>query len=149
MAELTPARAESKSPSAFDGLYVFPPDVNEPRLLGSKCRGCELVMWPKQSLCARCFGADTFELPLSTTGIVWSSTIVHRAPAEYTGSVPYVLGIVELPEGVGIRSIFVECSTDQPPPIGTKMELLFQDSGKTPDGERQVSHVFRPLRSDS
>lgn len=128
-----------------EALYIFPPDPDQPSLLGSKCGACGLVMWPKQAACARCFSRDTTELPLSRRGTVWSSTVVRQAPGDYSGPVPYGVGVVELPEGVGVRTVFTGCNADEPLPVGTEVELVFEEIGEGKGSEILIGHKFAPV----
>lgn len=146
MTDGTKSANETTRMPVTEGLYIFPPEVDQPALLGSRCRACELVMWPKQSVCAKCFSHDTEELPLSRLGAVWSSTVVRQAPSDYRGLVPYAVGLVELPEGVGVRTVFTGCSTEEPLPIGTEVELLFEEVGQGSEGEILIGHKFAPVK---
>jgi uncharacterized OB-fold protein len=139
---------EARHVPISEGLYVFPPEVDKPALLGSRCRACGLVMWPKQTICAKCFSDDTYELPLSRRGTVWSSTVVRQAPGDYKGPVPYAIGVVELPEGAGVRTVLTECDTDEPLPIGTEVELSFEEVGRNENGEILLGHRFTPLKRE-
>jgi uncharacterized OB-fold protein len=149
MTDKTKSASQVNQAPVAEGLYVFPPEVKEPALLGSKCRACGLVMWPKQAVCAKCLSHDTEEVPLSRTGTVWSSTVVRQAPGEYRGPVPYAIGLVELPEGAGVRTVFTGCSADEPLAIGTEVELVFEEVGQGSEGESLIGHKFAPIKRAS
>lgn len=128
-----------------EGLYVFPPSVESPALLGSKCEDCGFVVWPKQSICPKCRSSHAGEVVLSRRGRVWSSTIVRQGPGDYRGPVPYAVGLVELPEGAGVRTVFTKCSVDSPLPIGTEVQLVFEEVTRDSDGTALVGHRFAPI----
>jgi uncharacterized OB-fold protein len=126
---------------------VFPPRVEEPALLGSKCTECGFVVWPKQGTCPKCFSIDVEEVPLSRKGKVWSSTVVRQAPGDYHGPVPYAVGVVELPEGAGVRTVFAGVTGDSVLPVGTEVELVFEQIGEDENGAALIGHKFRPVSS--
>ncbi|MGW2332022.1 Zn-ribbon domain-containing OB-fold protein [Streptomyces sp. NPDC001700] len=75
------------------------------RLLGTRCRGCGAVYFPREdTFCRapRCGGAELDEVPLSRRGRVWSYTDGrYRPPAPYPSDParewePYTLIAVEL-----------------------------------------------------
>ena len=136
---------EKVSMTVAEGLYAFPPAVESPALLGCKCGGCGLVVWPKQAVCPKCHSRDTQEIPLSRRGKVWSSTLVRQGPGDYQGPVPYAVGLVELPEGAGVRTVFTRCAVDSPLPIGTEVELVFEEVAHGNDGSTIIGHRFAPV----
>ena len=47
------------------GFFTIPENRGEaPRLLGSRCRSCDEVFFPRRSICARCYSDQTAETPL-------------------------------------------------------------------------------------
>lgn len=70
------------------------------RLVGSRCTRCRAVSWPSRALCQRCGSPDLQQLLFSPHGQLVTFTRVHvPRPGLPT---PYVLGQVDLPEGVRI-----------------------------------------------
>ncbi len=69
---------------AIDGWFT----VDPPALLGSRCIACGLVVFPPTvAYCRRpsCRGRDFEQVPLATTGTVWSYT-----DAQYRPPPPYI-----------------------------------------------------------
>jgi uncharacterized protein len=87
-------------------------DDGRPRLAGASCRACNRSHFPGSATCPWCGGADTVEVLLSSQGRLVGWTSVLTAPPGYSGSVPYGLGIVELPEGIEVISRLTEPGTD-------------------------------------
>jgi uncharacterized protein len=73
-------------------------DRDAGRLVGTRCKSCEAVSWPGRAICHRCGSADGEPATLSAEGKVVTYTTVHvpRPGLEP----PYILGQVDLPEGV-------------------------------------------------
>lgn len=76
----------------------FRPDVflaDPPTLLGSACTVCYGRAFPPRDVCPHCGAVDTGEgVRLSTTGVVYSFTVVRQAPPGL--KTPYVLAYVDL-----------------------------------------------------
>jgi len=65
-------------------------------------------------------------MPSSGRGVVYSFTVVHRAPdPSFKDDVPYVIAIVELDEGVRLMSNMVSCSPEAVH-IDMPVEALFE-----------------------
>jgi uncharacterized OB-fold protein len=76
-----------------------------PRLIGSRCRRCRSYFFPRESFACRnprCQAAELEDVPLSTSGTLWSFTDNHYAPpAPYVAPdpfQPYAVAAVELAE---------------------------------------------------
>src|SRR5262249_15388161 len=70
------------------------------RLVLRKCLHCGHVQFPPRHLCPKCWSDRAEWITSAGTGRVHSYSIVRRAPtAEHAGKVPYVVALIELPEG--------------------------------------------------
>jgi uncharacterized OB-fold protein len=94
------AEAKTKRP-AMEGWLTL--DAAAPRLLGTRCRACGSVFFPKEAAFCRnpaCAGTGFDEVPLSRRGTLWSYTDNRYAPpAPYVAAdpfVPYAVAAVEL-----------------------------------------------------
>ena len=69
------------------------------RLLGGKCAECGVHTFPRLERCPKC-GSDTGEVPLPTSGTLWTFTIQRLQPkAPYLSAdpfVPFAVGYVDL-----------------------------------------------------
>ena len=75
------------------------------RLLGSKCKNCGEVGLGEVSSCQNCAGEDLEVIPLSRNGKLWTYTVIrNRPPGDFKGKVPMGEGLVELPEGIRVKS---------------------------------------------
>ncbi|HEY6886645.1 MAG TPA: Zn-ribbon domain-containing OB-fold protein [Solirubrobacter sp.] len=101
--------------------------ASEPVLLGSECRACGTVSFPRQSACPRCTSTDVTERRLARRGTLWSWTVQRFRPKSppYTGPEafePYGVGYVELPGEVRVEARLTEADPDRLR-IGMEMEL--------------------------
>ena len=96
-AGLMSERVES-APVIEAGLFTIDP----PALLGGRCLMCGAVRFPHRRICAVCQAAKVERVPLSTTGTIYTFTVVRTRPPGYLGDVPYAFGFVDLPEGLRV-----------------------------------------------
>lgn len=110
-----------------EGLFTVPLlPLDKVRLIGNKCNDCGEVTLGQDSTCANCAGENTSAIPLSQRGKLWTYTIIkHRPPGSYRGPdpfVPFVEGLVELPDGVRVLSV-IDVAEDKVK-IGMDLELV-------------------------
>ncbi len=92
------------------------------------------------------------KIPLSRVGKLFSFTTVRVKPPHFIGEVPYLVGVVELPEGERIKTLLTGCDQSFLE-IGMEMELVIEPVGrlKAPMGNIEagtevLGWKFRPLR---
>lgn len=92
------------------------------------------------------------EVGLSRIGRLYAFTTIRVKPPHFIGEVPYLTGVVELPEGERIKTLLTECEQDSLE-IGMEMELVVESVGKTSEpigkikvGTEVLGWRFRPLR---
>ena len=80
----------------------------KPHLVGIKCGSCgALFLDLKRMACSKCGAADGLsQVALSDRGKVWVFSVVHQSfPGIKT---PYVTAIVDLPEGISVKSNLID-----------------------------------------
>ena len=138
-----------------EGLFTLPLSSSEkPYLMGSKCRSCGETFFPSRLCCRRCSSEEMEKILLSRVGKLFSFTTVRVKPPHFIGEVPYLVGVVELPEGERIKTLLTECDQSGLE-IGMEMELVIESVGrlKAPLGKREggtevLGWKFRPLREE-
>ena len=79
--------------------------LEDVRLLGSKCKDCGEVGLGEVSSCQNCAGENLEVIPLSQSGKLWTYTVIrNRPPGDFKGEVPMGEGLVELPDGIRVKS---------------------------------------------
>lgn len=83
------------------------------RFEAARCRACDKVSFPPRRICASCKAAafDPVTLPDEGTLVTW--TVIRVAPKDFALQAPYVVGIVELEDGVRITAQIVDCRPDE------------------------------------
>jgi uncharacterized OB-fold protein len=130
-----------------DGLFAETADG--PRLVGSRCRECETVTFPRQASCPCCTSVDVDEHLLSPVGELWTWTIQRFRPKTppYAGPeadtfAPYGVGYVELPGECRVEAVLTE-SDPTALRIGMPMELTLIAAQRA-DGSAARTFAFRP-----
>ena len=111
-----------------------------PRLMGGKCASCGALSFPKRKVCGECLAMEIVDAPLSSEGVLYSYSLVHQAPKGW--DLPYVLGYVDLPEGIRILS-HIEGALDQLRVDGN-VQLGVGRVGTDPVGNVLMSFIFKP-----
>lgn len=122
------------------------------QLIGSQCRGCGHVAFPRQGACPGCGNSQVSPQPLSRRGTLWTWTIQNFRPKLPFGLPddrefePYGVGYIELPE------VRVEARLTVADPaklhIGMAMELTFIDLWPE-DGRQLVTYAFAPTDQET
>jgi len=122
------------------------PDAGEPHLVGQRCKPCGAVYLGTRRACSRCTAEGPFEeIPLSRKGTVWVWSIVHQSMPGVP--VPYVVGVVDLPEGVAVRCNLIDVEPDPAKlRFGMPVEMTTGVSQQDREGNDVIAFYFRPTR---
>lgn len=135
------ATDQATNPVSFrPGEFEVSPDGSG-RLLGSRCRTCGAHFFPIREACSGCLGTDLDKVRFSTTGTLYTFSVVRQSTPAF--EVPYVLGYVDLPEGVRIMSQISGCDPEEVT-IGMGLELAVEPFGASEDGTPLLGYRFRP-----
>lgn len=114
--------------------------AHEGRLELPCCLDCRRRHFYPRTLCPHCGSARLEWAACSGRGVVYSYTVVHRAPSPaFAAEVPYVVAVVELEEGPRLMTNIVDCAPDAVR-VGMSVRVAFRrmsDSITLP--------VFEPL----
>jgi uncharacterized OB-fold protein len=130
-------------------LFTWP--IDEPRLIGGRCRDCGSVAFPRQPSCARCTSEQIDEHLLARAGTLWSWTVQRFEPKEpYVGAPPfepYGVGYVDLDGEVIVETRLTTADPDQLE-IGQPVELVVVPFA-TRGGEDVLTFAFRPMPGET
>lgn len=65
-----------------------------------RCDACQRSIFYPRSLCPHCFAEQLSWVTATGKGTIYAYTVVHQAFGPFAENVPFVIGIVELEEGV-------------------------------------------------
>lgn len=77
--------------------YLF-----EGKVMGTACKKCGRKYFPPRADCAFCVDSDVEWFEIKGKGKLLTFTRVHYGPLGFEADAPYVLGIVQFPEGVNV-----------------------------------------------
>jgi uncharacterized protein len=116
-------------------------EADAPHLVAQECVACGALFFDRRNGCARC-GAQEFQAkPLSSTGIVRSYTIVHRAAPKVPA--PYISAVVELDGGGVIKANLVGVEAlPEAVRLGGRVRLVTFVAGTDDDGTEALAFGF-------
>ena len=117
--------------------------------MGSKCKKCGALAFPPRPICISCFGREMEWMKFKGTGKLAAFTCITVAPPcmakeGFNRYNPYIVGVVELDEGVKTVARIVGMDAKKPEQIkvGTPLKAEFLKRG---DGaEKQMLLTFKP-----
>jgi len=123
--------------------------LNELKIMGSKCKKCEALAIPPRPICISCFSGEMEWVQLQGTGklVAFTSIVVgppYMVKEGFDRNNPYVVGVVELDEGVKTvgRIVGVDAKKPEQIKIGTPLKAEFIQKGTGPD--RRTLLAFKP-----
>lgn len=116
---------------------------DEVRLVGSRCEACGKVFFPKKKVCPECFDGELRDTLLNKIGRLHSYALSVMGPPEIQK--PFVIGFIDLPEGIKLYSIIVDCEPwDQVLKIGMDMEMVIGQVKRDAHGNGIIGYMFKP-----
>ncbi len=95
------------------------------RLEANTCEACRIKFFPPRLICPQCKRRDLIPTKLAERGKVLSHTIIRVPPRQFTDQAPYVVGIVELDDGVKLTAQIVDCDFEDLK-IGQRVRIEFR-----------------------
>ncbi|MGI9591801.1 MAG: Zn-ribbon domain-containing OB-fold protein [Myxococcota bacterium] len=129
---------------------LFTDDADAPRLVGSRCRECGEVTFPRQDGCPCCTGSAMEEVLLARRGTLWTFTIQRFPPpmppfkGDPASFTPFGVGYVELADGLRVEGRLTENDPEKLA-IGMEMELVLERFQNSESGEDLTTFAFRPV----
>jgi len=106
-----------------------------------KCRDCSEQRYYPRALCPECLSPRTEYVRSSSKGEIYTFTVTYQNQAAgFRESLPYVLGYVELSEGIKVLTNVIDCKPEDVR-IGMPVEVVYEDV--TPE---VTLAKFRPAR---
>ena len=97
-------------PPADTASEPFWAATRDRRLVLPWCTACDRALWYPREVCPACLASAIEWRPAAGTGTVHAATVHHKpGPGRDPGDGPYVVALVDLPEGVRMMSNVVGC----------------------------------------
>jgi uncharacterized protein len=147
--------AEQQTPPTETGPRPILPVLKlqpQPHLVASKCGSCGAMFFDiKRTACSKCGTAGNFsQVPLSNKGTVWVFSVIHQSfPGIKT---PYVTAVVDLPEGVSVKSNLIDVDPEEleknpQKGFGMPVELVVNQVATDRQGNPVMAFQFRPSKN--
>lgn len=123
--------------------------LNERRVMGSRCKACGAMALPPRSICVSCFGSNTEWIEFKGNAKLAAFTSIVVAPPMmaregFGRNNPYIVGVVELDEGVNAVARITGVDAKRPDQISIGMALRADFVAKGDGPEKRTSLVFKP-----
>ncbi len=121
-----------------------------PVLVGSKCRECGKVYFPRKKVCIKCFRDDCLDQhPLAKKGEIVTYSVSHMSHIGIP--TPYAFGYVYLPEdNISIFSLFKDWDpAEEKLFIGQQVELCYDVFREDPWGNPVITYLYRCIGGKS
>ncbi|GAA4578607.1 OB-fold domain-containing protein [Planotetraspora phitsanulokensis] len=112
-------------PAVNDDTRFFWDGVQAGELRIQKCGGCGELRHPPGPVCPSCRSAERTHVVASGTGTVYSY-VVHHHPPVPGQETPFVVAVVELPEGVRMVGNIVQCPIGEVY-VGMPVRVTYQE----------------------
>jgi uncharacterized OB-fold protein len=118
-----------------------------PCLLGSRCRECSTVVFPKMPVCPACHRNGIMEeAEIGRTGKLYSHAIAHVAPQGF--SAPLFQIFVDLPEGPRVFALVGSDCPVEPGALDDGMEMRLVIEPLSADRKDRLSYKYLPVREN-
>lgn len=115
-------------------------------LRAQQCADCGKMAFPCKRVCPACFGEDLDERVLGTSGTLHTWTETHLGAPHLPS--PYLLGFVDLPEGIRLMSLLVDCDPwEEVLRVELPMEMTMRPLMKDANGEDLYTYMFTPAKN--
>jgi len=129
----------SQLPFTIEQFYKF---LNQKKLMAGKCQKCGKIHLPPRPLCDNCFSRDFEWISVSGKGKLLTYTVIHIAPAQFQALTPYVVGIIQLENGIKIPGMVQSLKQEQLV-IGMELTLDFGTCNTTQQWPQWQRYCFK------
>lgn len=132
-------------PEPDEASAFFWDGARDGRLLVQRCANCSAYQYPPDVACIRCQSQELVPTEVSGRGTLYSYAVVDRPyQAGFVAAVPYVVGLIDLPEQAGLRMLTNVVDADPGDlRVGMPVEVVFETRGDV------VLPQFRPATAEN
>ncbi|RPJ34201.1 MAG: Zn-ribbon domain-containing OB-fold protein [Planctomycetaceae bacterium] len=122
--------------------------LNERKIMGSRCKACRTLALPPRPICNACHSSDLEWVEFKGKAKLCALTSIVVAPPAmaregFGRDNPYVVGVVELDEGVKAVARIIGVDAKKPETIQVGMPLHADFLSKGEGAEKQTALAFK------
>jgi uncharacterized OB-fold protein len=125
-------------------IEQFCKNISQGKILGGKCKKCGKIHFPPRPICDVCFSKEFEWTEIPNKGKVLTYTVIYVAPTQFQASAPYIVGIVQLDEGLKIPGMIKDVTPDKLK-IGLPVSMVFEACGTSMQWPQWPRYYFKPV----
>jgi len=98
------------------------------KITATKCKKCSTEYYPPRMDCPTCISSEMEWIEISAQGKLAAYTEIHIPPEHFTGSEPYIIGLIELSNGLRIMGRILGANVEELK-IGMEMKAIPREIG--------------------
>ena len=128
-------------------LHVGTSDADPSYLIGSKCKICGFVTFPKRPVCPLCLKEKSMEeVPLGTRGVIHAFCVTRVTSPGF--SAPSIHAWVDLEHGPRVFAVITGCETSEDAlKVGQEVELIVEKLFADEQGNDVLGYKFKPVNA--
>ncbi|RMH65740.1 MAG: Zn-ribbon domain-containing OB-fold protein [Calditrichaeota bacterium] len=95
------------------------------KLQGTRCNDCGHLSFPPRLVCPECKSRNYSDYRFKGRGTLYSYTIIYQAPDRFDDQAPYLVGLIDLEEGVRVTAQLTDMTLDEAS-IGMPLEMVIR-----------------------
>jgi uncharacterized OB-fold protein len=127
-------------PFTIEQFYKF---LMQGKLMAGKCQKCGKIHLPPRPLCDNCYGTEFQWMQVSGRGKLLTYTVIHVAPQQFQSLTPYIIGIVELENGLRIPGA-IQGLTQEQMKIGMELTVDFSTCSTPQSWPQWPKYCLKP-----
>jgi len=129
-----------QAPFIIEQFYKY---MSRGKLMGGKCKRCGKVHLPPRPLCDSCFSKEFEWTEIPQKGKLLTYTVIHVAPTQFQSMAPYVVGIVQLENGLKIPGMIRSIALEQVK-IGMPLSMDLETCPASQQWPQWPRYFFKP-----
>jgi uncharacterized OB-fold protein len=134
----------SRYTAGLAGEKFFREIKDNARIVGTRCKNCELIYVPAMMFCERCFAELDEWVEVANRGTVFTYTVLYRDLDDQLMDPPAILAYVKLEGSTGGLVHYLDEIDPNAVYIGLEVEPVFKDAAER-EGSILDIEYFRPV----
>lgn len=134
----------SRYTAGLAGEKFFREIKDNARIVGTRCKNCELIYVPAMMFCERCFAELDEWVEVANRGTVFTYTVLYRDLDDQPMDPPAILAYVKLEGSTGGLVHYLDEIDPNAVYIGLEVEPVFKDAAER-EGSILDIEYFRPV----